>query len=688
MRFACDTGGTFTDLIVEDGEGGLHLYKAPTIPADPVQGVIDALSVAAEDFGLPLGKFLAQGEMLIHGTTHAINAIITGRTAKTALMVTEGHPDILVMREGGRARAFDYSKPFPKPYIPRALTFEIPERMLYDGSIRLPLDKTAARATIAQLPKQGIEAVAVGFLWSTINPAHELEIARLLEEMMPGVPYTLSHRLNPCVREYRRISAAAIDVSLKPLMGKYLGSLSAKLSVVGFAGKVYVLTSQGGMMDAGELAKAPIHAINSGPSMAPIAGRHYVQAEGAVDNAIIADTGGTTYDISLVRDGRIPFSQELWIGEPYTGHMTGFPSVDVRSIGAGGGSIAWVDEGGMLHVGPKSAGADPGPACYGKGSTLPTLTDACLTLGYIDADYFLGGKMRLDVGAAEQAITSLGKTLKLDRHAAAAAVVDIATENMVQAIMNITVNQGVDPAQAVLVGGGGAAGLNSVKIARRLGCHRLLIPEVGAALSAAGALISDLTAEYRATHFALTGSFDHAAATRVLAGLETKCQAFVRDAGHSGRTHTFEFAVEARYRNQVWEIEVPLIASCLANAKDLAAFIDRFHRLHEQIFAIADPDSEIEVLTWIGRVRCSLRESEFKGRLRKSGRDAAKQKSTRQVFFPGRGLCEVPVFDFDSLTVDVEFKDAAIVESAVTTVVIDPGCKFRKTPSGNLLIEV
>lgn len=688
MRFACDTGGTFTDLIVEADNGELQLFKAPTVPADPVQGVIDALTLASEEYKLPLRDFLSRGEMLIHGTTHAINAIITGRTAKTALLVTEGHPDILVMREGGRARAFDYSMPYPKPYIPRALTFEVPERSLYDGSVRAPLDEAAVRAIIGQLSTLDIEAVAVGLLWSTVNPAHELSVGRLLDELLPGIPYTLSHQLNSCVREYRRISAAAIDVSLKPLMGKYLGSLTEKLNAVGFAGKVYVLTSQGGMMDAGELAKAPIHAINSGPSMAPIAGRHYVLAEGDADNAIIADTGGTTYDISLVRDGRIPVGQELWIGEPYIGHMTGFPSVDVRSIGAGGGSIAWVDEGGMLHVGPKSAGADPGPACYGKGSELPTLTDACLILGYIDAEYFLGGKMRLDVGAADRAIVSLGKTLKLDRHATAAAIVDIATENMVQAIMNITVNQGVDPAQAVLVGGGGAAGLNSVKIARRLGCHRLLIPEVGAALSAAGALISDLTAEYRATHFALTGSFDHAAATRVLGGLEAKCQAFVRDSGKSSRSHSFEFTVEARYRNQVWEIEVPLSATMLATAKDLTDFIDRFHRLHEQIFAISDPESEIEILTWIGRVRCSLRDSEFNGRLRQSGRPATKEKSMRQVFFSSSGLCEIPVFDFDSLPIDVEFNEAAIVESPVTTVVIDPGCKFRKSQSGNLLIDL
>jgi N-methylhydantoinase A len=281
-----------------------------------------------------------------------------------------------------------------------------------------------------------------------------------------------------------------------------MAGLSQRLRESGFAGRVLVVTSQGGVMDADDVANAPIHLINSGPSMAPVSGRWFAVQDEGNDTAVIADTGGTTYDVSLVRRGRIPWSRETWIGQPFRGHMTGFPSVDVRSIGAGGGSIAWIDDGGMLHVGPNSAGAVPGPACYGQGGSKPTVTDAALVLGYIDPDFFLGGSMTLAPEAAEAAIArDVAAPLGLTLDEAAAAMIAVATENMVQAILDITVNQGIDPREAVLVGGGGAAGLNSVLIARRLETPRLLIPEVGAALSAAGALMSDLTAQFHATLF-------------------------------------------------------------------------------------------------------------------------------------------------------------------------------------------
>ena len=237
-----------------------------------------------------------------------------------------------------------------------------------------------------------------------MNPAHELRVGELLERHLPGVPYTLSHVLNPSLREYRRASSTCIDASLKPLMGSYLGGLESRLRDAGFGGRVLVVTTQGGAMDAADMASAPIHSINSGPAMAPIAGRAYAQADSGVDTAIVADTGGTTFDVSLVRGGRIPWTRETWIGQPYRGHMTGFPAVDVKSIGAGGGSIAWVDEGGLLHVGPKSAGAVPGPVCYGAGGTEPTVTDASVILGWIDPAYFLGGTMSLETEAAGNAI--------------------------------------------------------------------------------------------------------------------------------------------------------------------------------------------------------------------------------------------------------------------------------------------
>ena len=458
---------------------------------------MNALGLAADDRGMNLSALMAKGDMLIHGTTYAINAIITGNTAKTAFLTTAGHPDILVLREGGRIEPFNFLVPYPRPYVPRALTFEVPERVDSLGQVVMPLDEDAVLGIIGELKVCEIEAVAVCLLWSIANPVHEDRVGELLADHLPGIPYSLSHILNPALREYRRASAAAIDASLKPLMTKYLGSLAERLTDVGFTGRTLVLTSQGGMIDAEELANEPIHAINSGPSMAPIAGRYYADLECDEPNAIIADTGGTTYDVSLVRRGRIPKTRETWIGQPFRGHMTGFPSIDIKSVGAGGGSIAGVDDGGILHVGPQSAGAVPGPVCYGAGGTEPTLTDACLVLGYLDPKFFLGGSMQLDASSAETAISeTIAGPLSLDLKVAAAAIVGVATENMVQAISEITVNQGIDPSDSVLIGGGGAAGLNSTLIARRLGCPKLLIPETGAALSAYGAVMSDLTTEY------------------------------------------------------------------------------------------------------------------------------------------------------------------------------------------------
>src|SRR5581483_7888409 len=471
MRFAVDTGGTFTDLVVEDDDGVLHLFKSPTRPDDPVRGVLDVLDVAAGELGDDL---LARGAVFVHATTRAINAVLTGTTARTAFLTTGGHPDVLLFREGGRTDPFNFTRPYPQPYLPRSLTFEVPERIDAEGEVVEPLDEEAVVSICSRLRELGVEAVGVCLLWSIANPAHEQRVGELLEEHLPGVPYTLSHRLNPSIREYRRASSTCIDASLKPVMSEYLRSLEGRLRDAGFAGRVLMVTSAGGVLDAAAVAEAPIHSLGSGPAMAPVAG-----------------PGRTSYDVSLVRRGRIPWTRETWLGEPFFGHMTGFPSVDVKSIGAGGGSIGWVDEGGLLHVGPESAGSAPGPACYGRGGVRPTVTDAALALGYLDPDYFLGGAMRLDAAAASAALREhVAEPLGLSVEDAAAAMLRVATELMVRAIEEITLHQGIDPRSAVLVGGGGAAGLNSVAIARRLGCPQLIVPAVGPALSAAGALIS------------------------------------------------------------------------------------------------------------------------------------------------------------------------------------------------------
>ena len=686
MRFAVDTGGTFTDLIVEDDDGGLHMFKAATTPDDPIRGVIDSLENAAAALSTNLASLLGQGELFIHGTTHAINAIVTGNTAKTAFLTSQGHRDILVFREGGRMEPFNFTVPFPQPYVPRALTFEVPGRMLADGSEMTPFDDAAVLRIIAELKEQEVEAVAVCLLWSIVNSAHEDRLGEFLTEHLPGVPYTLSHVLNPSLREYRRASSAAIDASLKPLMSAYMHNLSGRLRDAGFAGRVLIVTSQAGVMDAEDIADSPIHLINSGPSMAPVSGRYFARVDERSETAVIADTGGTTYDVSLVRRGGIPWTRETWIGEPYRGHMTGFPSVDVKSIGAGGGSVAWVDDGGMLHVGPQSAGAVPGPACYGQGGDKPTVTDAALALGYLDPAFFLGGAMALDIEAARRALdTDVAQPMGLSLEDAAAAVISVATENMVQAIMDITVNQGIDPREAMLIGGGGAAGLNSIAIARRLGCPRAIIPEVGAALSAAGAMMSDLTSQYRRTLFMTSEAFDRDAVNRLLDQLEASCQNFIDGAGTGAIDTSVEFFAEARYPEQVWEIEVPIDSRRFSSDADVGALVEAFHDAHQDIFAISDPQSGIEVVGWTAAVKCRLRESESGTLI--SADASAELEGFREAYFGVVGFVDAAVRRFEAMEVGEKIVGPAIVESPFTTVVIDPGATAERRASGSLSID-
>ena len=687
LRFACDTGGTFTDLVVEDDAGGVEMYKAPTTPADPIDGVLASVALAADAHGLELAEYLGRGDVFIHGTTHAINAILTGNTARTGFLTTAGHPDVLLLREGSRPRAFDHSLEFPEPYVPRALTFEIPGRFDAQGEELSPLDENAVRTAAARLAELEVEAVAVCLLWSIVNPAHERRVGELLAELLPGVPVTLSHELNPSWREYRRASSAAIDASLTPLMNRYLGGLTRRLEEAGFTGRVLCLTSQGGMVDANALARTPIHAVNSGPALAPIAGAHYNGAEeGTTEYAIVADTGGTTYDVSLVRGDTIPWTRETWVGGAYQGHMTGFPSVDVRSIGAGGGSIAWVDDGGVLHIGPQSAGADPGPACYGRGGTHATVTDASLVLGYLDAEYFLGGAIAIDVEKAQAAMRQdVADPLGLELEPAAWSVLDVATESMVQAILAITVNQGIDPARATLIGGGGAAGLNSIYVARRLHCPRLIIPDTGAALSAAGALMSRLTAEHRAVHFTTTADFDPQGTRERIDELAARCQTFLADAGAEGEGAEITFGVEARYENQAWEIPVELGGdpATTTSADDLA---ERFHQAHRDVFAIDDPNSTIEFVSWWARASADTRGGRAFGSLHEAGADGI-ETTTRQIYLPDEGLVEARVIPWHSLVVGQRSTGPAIVESPFTTVVLDSASEFERTAAGSLVIR-
>lgn len=680
MRFAVDTGGTFTDLVIEDDSGNLTIFKSPTTPADPVRGILDAFQIAADELGRSRESLLCDGSMLFHGTTRGLNAVLTGNVARTALVTTEGHPDMLLLREGGRTEIFNQRRPYPEPYVPRALTFELAERIDAQGGVVTALDEAAVVALARSLRAGEVEAVAVCLLWSIVNPVHELLVGEVLRRELPDVPVTLSHRLNPCLREYRRASSAAIDASLKPVMTAYIAGARARLADAGFTGRLLMMTSSGGALDAADVAGAPIHSLNSGPSMAPVAGRFFAELDAEADMAIVADTGGTSYDVSVVRDGRIPWTRESWIGQPFLGHMTGFPSVDVRSVGAGGGSLAYVDAGGMLHVGPESASAVPGPACYGLGGERPTLTDACLVLGYLDPGYFLGGRSRLDADAAVRAITvHVAEPLGLPVHEAAAAVWELATEHMVGAIEEITSHQGVDPSRAVLVGGGGAAGFNTVAIGRRLACPEVIVPLMGPALSAAGALISELSRGFEINGKTRSDAFDHERAAAVIGELETRCRRFIEAAGEDILSSGVEYAMEARYPNQVWTLQVPVDPGLTRTPEGVGRLVETFHAAHKETFAVADTGSPVEIESWHARASCRIGDPRPPAPAPGGGTPVS-----RDIYLAGSGWRPADVWRLEDVPVGDPQAGPAIVETATTAVLIDEGASFMCRPSGTL----
>jgi N-methylhydantoinase A len=687
LRFGVDTGGTFTDLMIEGLPGGLQFFKRPTTPVDPVRGLLDVIAAAAEDLGTEVRELLSRGEMFIHGTTRATNAIVTGSTARTALLTTEGHRDVLLLREGGgRLTPMDYTQHYPDPYVARALTFEVPERISAEGDVRRALDEAAIMEIVGRLRELEVEAIAVCLLWSVVEPRHELRVGELLAEHLPGVPVTLSHQLNPAIREYRRASSTAIDASLKPLMTRYIGDLEQRLVDAGFAGRLLVLTSAGGVLDASDVANTPIHTIGSGPAAAPVAGRYFAGQDAGSEYAIVTDAGGTTFDVGLIRRGQIPWTRETIVGHAKQGYITGFPSVDVKSVGAGGGSIGWVDEGGLLHVGPESAGSDPGPVCWGRGGTRPTVTDACVVMGWLDPDYFLGGDMQIDPALAEQAIArDVGEPLGLDVHQAAAAILDLACERMVTAIEDITLNQGLDPREAVTVAGGGGAGLYAATIARRLGSQKVVIPAVSAALSAAGALLSELTRDAQRTRLTTTRSFDHDLANATIAELLEECRIFEDGPGAGAVDSHVALSVEARYPNQVWEIEVPLPVERFAGESDVAALEQAFHRVHEELFAFSDRGSHVEIVTWRAQVRCTLRPST--GVSTPPPSDEGAPDHMRGAYFSGVGMVETAVRRFAALESGERIEGPVIVESPVTSVVVPPGAAIERLASGSLVLD-
>ena len=691
FRITVDTGGTFTDVVVGDRLGELRIGKAPTTPDQAFAGVRDALSVVATDIDIELGELLGDTEIFVYSTTRATNAILEGATARTAFLATEGFPDTLLLREGGKSSPFDLQTPYPEPYVPRHLTFEISERIDSEGNVMVALDEEKTRQVLASFADLGIEAIAVSLLWSVANGEHESRVGQIIEETLPDIPYSLSHLVNPIVREYRRASAAAIDASLKPLMSAHLNAIDNDLRSAGFNGELMVATSLGGVVHLDEVVTRPIEMVRSGPSMAPVACKVFAEAEGYDRDVIVCDTGGTSFDVSLVRGGAITYSPETWLGDRFLGHLTGVASVDIRSIGSGGGSIAWVDSGGLLRVGPQSAGSLPGPACYGRAGTEPTVSDAAVVLGYLDPDAFLGGRMKLDAEAAEKVLGTLGDRLGLSVEAAAAAVLAVANEHIVGAIQDITINEGVDPRDTLIVAGGGAAGLGIVPIVKSLGAAEVLVPRAAGALSATGGQFSDIVAEFSVARLADSEHWDGDAVKEVGAALDSQA----KELGARLRTKGIpelevEYFASARYAYQVWELEIPVEHRWFSEPVDPAGLSREFDLAHQRVFSVNEPGARIECLTWKVRMRAPI------------GREAVEAASQARAVASGIGdgprvvrkaffidtWHETPIYRGESLAPGSSIPGPLVVEEPTSTLVVPPATTLNVTPLGNYRVEI
>lgn len=686
FRISVDTGGTFTDMVVLDEAGRLHIGKALTTPDRIFDGMAGALAVVADQIGLTPGDLLGRTSILLYGTTRATNAIVTRQTAKTAFLTTMGFRDTLTLKEGGKHGPHDYSYDYPDPYIPRRYTFEIEGRIGAQGEEVVPVSQQQIRQVVATLKQRSFEAVAVSLLWSIADPAHELAVGRMLDEMMPGVPYTLSHQLVPILREYRRASATAIDASLKPLMQRHLRDMHEDLQAAGFGGDLLISTSVGGCQQVEELIARPIHTLKSGPAMAPVAGRAYAAVERLGGNAIVCDTGGTTFDVGLVRDGSLVYTRDAWLGQRWLGDIIGTSTVDVRSVGAGGGSIAWLDPGGLLRVGPQSAGSVPGPACYGRGGDQPTVTDAALVLGYIDPAYFNGGRLALDRDAAHRVVRRLAEELGRTPDALAADIMTIANEHMIKAIGEITVNEGLNPRESVIVAGGGAAGFSIMPIARELGCETVILPRLAAALSACGMQYSEIVHEATRSRFTDTTAFDIAGVNAALEAIAADLESFkAAIGGASGARVSTAFFVEARYRAQVWELDTALPASRIEGNADLVALAEAFHRAHERVYAVRDEGSPVEFVNWKGRMAISLFDPPPPPE-QAAVPHRAEPTSWRECYFAETGRAEAPVYRGDRLGFGAEIEGPAIIEEPTTTIVVYPGLSARLSVAGNYIL--
>ncbi len=681
-----DTGGTFTDLVCLRDDGTLEVSKRPSTPPDFSDGILNVVE-SIDD-----GSVLEKIDYFYHGTTVTTNAMITGTGAKIAFLTTAGFRDTLpTMRIIGRSagksetelKQYTYTNK-PEPIVAKPLIKEIHERVDRNGDVIVPLDEEAARAAIRDVVDEGVEAIGICLLWSFMNESHERRLKELVEEEAPGLHVSISSEIVPAIKEYERSSTTAVNAYLAPLLTNYLKQLQSRLTEAGLKGSLFVMQSMGGAMRIKDGDRRAANTLVSGPAGGVVAARFLGRRSGH-ENIICADVGGTSFDVGLIVDGEPVVTSSSTVSQ----HTLLVPTIDIVSIGAGGGSIAWVDLG-RLRVGPQSGGADPGPACYGKGGTEPTVTDADVVLGYIDPDYFLGGKLELDRELAEKAIKEkIADPLGMSVQDAAAGIVEIANHHMSDLMRKMTVERGYDPRDFVVYGFGGAGPLHGGAFGRELGAKEILFPlgNVSSTFSALGLTVSDLSTVTQVSDLT-SAPFDPAWITERFVELEAEAVENLRGASVADQEIKLQRILELRYRGQVHQIDTPVPGGNLDEVQ-LAQALDDFEQRYEDLYGrgSAFREAGIELTTFRVHGTAPIQAADLKP-FDLGDSDASSVRVDRKKIYwrEAGGLVDTDIYG-EGLLPGMEFEGPAVIRMEATTALVHPGQRARIDEFGSVRVS-
>ena len=686
-RVGVDIGGTFTDVALVDEETGqIGIAKVPTTPRDFGQGVVQALTIALGEHDIAASNV----SLLSHATTVVTNAILEGKGANAMLVSTKGFRDVLELRRSSRSSLYDMFQDAPGLLIPRYCRLEVDERLDAAGDVVTSLDEADIDAVIAFAKDNEIEAIAVSLMFSFLNDVHERIIGEKLRAALPHIPVFLSSEVLPEIREFERASTTAVCAYVGPILESYLRRLEGATGEMGLPG-LYVMGSSGGVFDVGEGLKMPAMAIESGPAAGVIAAA-MIGRQLDKPNLLSFDMGGTTAKASLIKDGVVETTSEYEVGGDGnanrwmngTGHPIRVPVIDLAEVSAGGGSIAWIDPGGALKVGPHSAGAEPGPVCYDAGGTRPTVTDCNLALGYLDSEALLAGRLAIRADKAMTAIEEhLASPLGIGVDEAAAGVLNVVNAAMAEALRIVSVERGHDAREFSLVAFGGAGPMHAAELAAELGIREVIVPPIPGGFSALGLVATDLKRDYVKTHFISLDQADTDAVSAAFSEMEASAQRMLRAAKIPEQDWVLERAADLRYGRQAYELTIPAQTGAVTT-ETLDQLARLFHEKHRQTYGHDNPDETIQLVnlrvTAIGRFENI--ELSYTGKT-----EGSSLKGSRSVWFRQGGRCDCAVHDCARLGIGTEVVGPAVIEAVDTTIVIPPGWRARMNPTGHILME-